>query len=392
MIGDKKKKQKILFAARLYMKSQEARTDVQKLAALEMFSKFPDDIKRKARVAAQARMVPGVVRAPGRRTALKEMEAQTGVRIHTIKVSIAGSGFGKWRTEQDRDKCVPEDAEARGWSKVDSPVTSFSRNTGKGPELMFAGPGGAGTGGFNPKGALDRGSNSIDNLVAEVPRQIDEIIEGFQADPDDQIVVLMRAHSRGAVAADMIANALKLKYKNLTFELVVFDPVMGPSQKGEKVQTDIGNIDSSTLIMSVNPGKNVLNEQFTSQKVLGAKRIILSTQDHSAGVEEGFIYEGKRYRGSAINSLPEGIFIDRNGKGQSKVPLDLVADMDKMRSAVDALEAKQPGSGDLVKEDAYAFAAKEVRTSQQMVGSDKIGNTRRSQIIDEVLRSYLNRV
>jgi hypothetical protein len=70
--------------------------------------------------------------------------------------------------------------------------------------------------------------------------------------------------------------------------------------------------------MSLNPEKGFfLNESFTSQKVYGAKRIIPSTQNHSVGLSEGFVFNGRRYTGGAIYSLPESIYVDTNKTAES---------------------------------------------------------------------------
>jgi hypothetical protein len=97
-------------------------------------------------------------------------------------------------------------------------------------ELLLAGSAGKGTTG-SPEGILDRGSNSIDALVAEVPKQVRSTID--EADPKGakQIALLIWAHSRGSVAADIVATQLKEFYDVLErpfrLGLVVIDLVPG---------------------------------------------------------------------------------------------------------------------------------------------------------------------
>jgi hypothetical protein len=97
----------------------------------------------------------------------------------------------------------------------------------------------------------------------------------------------------------------------------------------EEGQPKAGPVES-TLVYSVASGYVY---GFTPQKVIGAKRIIISRQDHSAGLANGFVYEGRLYKGSSLNSLPEGIFVDRNKTNQNSLPLERVATRDEAIAA-----------------------------------------------------------
>lgn len=393
----------VRYATRVFIKAQEKEDQMSALAAMQIFARFPEDVQQAARQLVATENPNGItIRRRGRRADLREQNPDALL----IKVSIAGSGYGTWRTEKDKDLYVPppDEASAYDWSQTDSAVTSYFRDTGKGPELLFAGPGGKGTTGALA-GPFDQGSNSIDKLVRDVPRQVIEQISANDPDHDKEIVVLIRSHSRGAVAADQVANLLKSKaeYKGrISVELVMVDPVPGPSQSGEKLKIDVGGIDQSTLVLSVNPGKGFfLNESFTPQRVLGAKRIIISTQDHAVGLDEGFVYQDRRYKGSAMNSLPEGVYVDMNDPGRSSTPLSMVASLAEMNAAIDQAEVEledDDGVGLIeldedavteqqVRKDTYEQARVAVkRASKASSGSN---NSKRLKVIDKVLRDYV---
>ena len=68
-------------------------------------------------------------------------------------------------------------------------------------------------------------------------------------------------------------------------------------------------MDESTLVYSVYSGHGF---SFTPQRVFGAKRIIISQQKHVSGVQSGFVYENRLYKGSSLNTLPTGVYRDRS--------------------------------------------------------------------------------
>ncbi|MGC4941099.1 hypothetical protein [Kribbella sp. DT2] len=262
-----------------------------------------------------------------------------------VKVTVSGSGDGEWRTE----KVNISSTMGLGWKDgVESKtVVYYERETLQGKELSIAGVGGAGT--KNRKktvhGIMDRESNSI----AAVKAQIEElIVEAFRAVADEwfakgekgrPIVVLFRGHSRGAVAAGQVANAIKTKYPYVRVELAQLDPVPGPGHRGEDVDINVGprgmlarGLDESTVVYSIAPGYLA---GFEPQRVHGAKRIIISRQDHGVGIEQGFIYNDIRYRGSALNSLEPGVYIDSEKDGNPEnAHIERVARLEDVAAAI----------------------------------------------------------
>ncbi|HEX5273266.1 MAG TPA: hypothetical protein VFW33_22370, partial [Gemmataceae bacterium] len=121
-------------------------------------------------------------------------------------------------------------------------------------------------------------------------------------------------------------------------ELVQFDPVPGPSTVAENKEITLPESVESTLVYSVAAGRTPAG--FDPQRVLGAKRIIISKQDHSAGLAAGFMYDGKPYKGSGLNSLPRGGYVDLNDTGEKSVPLEKVASAEEaMKKFDDAFKA-----------------------------------------------------
>jgi hypothetical protein len=396
--------EELKFAVRVLRKANEKQDQMALLAALNLIKDMPADVKTRAIAIASTPRPEGVkIVRRGRRADLREERPDDLI----VKVSIAGSGYGNWRTDKEKDDFVPTADEAGnwGWEKINSSVTCYRRDHDKGPELLFAGPGGKGTTG-SPGGAFDRGSNSIDALVAEVPKQVKSTIKAADPGEKKNITLLIRAHSRGSVAADIAANQIKEFYEMLErviqVELVVIDPVPGPSQSGEKVKIDVGGLDESTLVMSLNPGKGFfLNDSFTSQRVFGAKRIILSTQNHSVGLSEGFVFKGRRYTGSAMNSLPEGIYVDTNKTAESSIELNQVSSLATFKASVDKMadedvsldedEAENVGldeeEADEGRPEAFLRVRAEVKAARKTVPGKNLDN--RLKIIDQVLRDYL---
>lgn len=215
---------------------------------------------------------------------------------------------------------------------------------------MLAGTGGEGTTGFSTGGVTDSGSNSISDLETEGVAQVKDLINtGRKSAPNRPVHVMVRAHSRGGVAGTMVANDLKSSYgKRIEVELVDFDPVPGPDAVADEDKRDskdtrynkmdISQVDASTIVYSVAANRGML---FTPQQITGAKRIIVSQQDHSAALAEGFVYDGKRYKGSALNNLAEGVYMDRNESGQSSVPLELIMGRSEFEGALKARADKE---------------------------------------------------
>jgi len=233
-----------------------------------------------------------------------------------VKVTVAGSGDGNWRTHHVNLAA----GMGRGWDEGGNTrsVVYYERDAGQGTEIEIAGVGGGGpidkilTAG----GMKDGGSNKISKVTTD---GLTPILEAFRDVAEEgrgrPIVVLFRSHSRGAAAASQMATAIKEQYSNVQVELSQLDPVPGPGHHDEAVEIDVGSLDESTLVYSIAPGYPT---SFTPQKVHGAKRIIISRQDHGVGIEHGFIYNDIRYRGSALNSLEPGVYIDAETRGDPK--------------------------------------------------------------------------
>jgi Domain of unknown function (DUF4157) len=284
-----------------------------------------------------------------------------GVGGHTrvIKVIMAGSGNAGWltRIQKEKGEKTPRPSQ---YDPTKKSVPIYHKNLEKQErtELSFAGPGGKGTTGGGG-GVFDIGSNSIANLVNTVPGVVERIVEDISGGEGPEgprnIVILIKAHSRGAVAASQVAKKLSVTYREretVKIELVLFDPVPGPAHlvldpaPSENVEIDLGSIPLSefTLVYSIATGWGV----FTPQIVLGANRIIISRQGHEAGIRSGFRYDGKIYKGSRLNSLPPGVFVDVNEKDKNTKELQPVEDIrafqEKLRDE-DALKPSSFGAG-----------------------------------------------
>ena len=261
----------------------------------------------------------------------EDEENETGVAKYVIKAVLPGSGDDDWRTNQ----VSPAKKGTRADNNTDSevPTTHVKKTIGKKFTWTVSGPGAPLTkGGSVLGGASDTGSNSIANNKKFVPQYIlDNILayEQHYRPAAKPILILIKAHSRNAVAGTQIANMVRAATKhkpNIKIELVAFDPVPGPDHEGRDVAVDISSIPNSTVVYSMATQYPV---GFTPQKVFGAKRIIISRQNHSVGLVAGFRYGGKHYKGSQLNSLPTGIFVDSNKTGEnihSLLKIDTIED------------------------------------------------------------------
>lgn len=346
-------------AVRLLMKINETpdKNAYKKIVAYETLESIPPEVKSAAQAILDQKYTYGIPERGGRRRDLG-----LGVDTLVVKVSIAGSGYGEWATQVSKG----EDGEELDWEKYkdpqdSNPPTAYTREHGQKdeeiggqlgnePELMFAGPGGEGTTGGLAQyvgGISDTGSNSIANLVAKVPplveKTIKEACDEHGYDPDTP-VILIRAHSRGAVAASRVAEKLKERYPAGKLELVMIDPVPGPLHSGQNWNIDLSGLDEFTLVYSVASG---YLEGFTPQTVLGAHRIIISRQNHSVGLSEGFVYNGQRYKGSRLNSLEPGVYVDMNDNGESTIPLKFITDIDTAKNDIEtAFKTRQTWKSD----------------------------------------------
>ena len=240
-----------------------------------------------------------------------------------MKVNIAGSGHDRWETHKG-DRGAGWLRQDRREEKHDPVYFRNDKEMGRKAQIEYSGPTAriAKGGGLKlKKGLRDTGSNRIKRLVQNVPVTVMEIVNeqrnaGWENIEGDT-VVMIKAHSRGAVAASQIARNLKRISRKLQVEVVMFDPVPGPYHEGDDKEIDLSSVylDNSTLVYSVASGYSI--SAFDPQKVLGTNRIIISTQTHGAGLEHGFTYNEKEYTGTALNSLPNGVYFDLSKKEEN---------------------------------------------------------------------------
>lgn len=361
-------------AARKLVKLIRTTSDVAiKVAARERLRLLPADVAQEA-----------MNEAP-RQSRSQDLMAEYEKRLETdpsakppliVKVSIAGSGDDAWRTHVDfNGLLVNEEMQKVAGGKV----VHYKR---KELELNFAGPGAGNTTGVLARGAAmasgafnrpdqrsaggssDTGSNSIAELVKEVPALVAKEIVAGLGNEQRPIVILVKGHSRGAVAATRVADILKQNHPDATIELTAVDPVPGPGHRGDNTSFTLSkdeqgdtSVDESTVVYSVASGHYA---GFTPQKVFGASRIILSRQDHGVGLLNGFYFQGRLYMGSSMNSLPAGVYIDNNMNGKNNVELVAVGSFDDALAAFD---------------DAYAVS--EASVGDYWLGRTRDGNVKR---------------
>ena len=218
-----------------------------------------------------------------------------------IKLVLPGSGDLHWRTrtEGEKQEMLP----------IGSPSGQqfWSRLEGDNVEFTIAGPQAAG-------GASDTGANSIEsNIALGIKLVMGAVVEEEVRNKylPKNIYILIKSHSRNAVAASQIAKGLmvecykKYDYNRPKIELLMLDPVPGPLHSGELIASNVGIVPQSTVVYSL---ITQYAAGFAPQKITGAKRMIISNQDHGVGTSSSFKYAGKIYKGSNINSLPEGVF------------------------------------------------------------------------------------
>ncbi len=259
--------------------------------------------------------VPETVQAQGGRRA---GVLESGF-VKVIKFVMPGSGFDDWITHTDKADV--------GTRRPGKKVVS-DKDDKHGGQVVIGGPNAKG-------GASDTGQNSIENNVSfgleEFGNQIQGIAQG-------SVLLMIKAHSRNAVAATRLATAIKSTHQKnglyVNIDLVLFDPVPGPGHSGEDVEIDIGSIDQSTLVYSVASGWGV---GFSPQRVLGANRIIVTRQNHQGGIKAGFLFRERIYKGNRLNYLPEGIYVDNNQQGEATKELKRVYSLDTMREQWAAL-------------------------------------------------------
>lgn len=350
-----------MVAARRLVKLIGATEDVAvQLAARERLRMLPEEVRQDVMNEAPRQGRSKDIRAEYE----KRLEADPSAKPPLIvKVSIAGSGDDAWRTHVDFDGLLVDDR-VKGSTKHTHNVVHYTGR--KAHEINVAGPGAGNTTGHLAKGSTfyaetasspgrrgfggtsDTGSNSIAELVKHVPELVaKEITEGL-GNEKRPVFVLVKGHSRGGVAATRVADAIKQNHPDATVELTAVDPVPGPGHTGDNVtltlrrdETGETQLDESTIVYSVASGHYM---GFTPQKVFGASRIIVSRQDHGVGLLAGFHFEGRLYTGSSLNSLPAGVYVDKNANGKNNEELVFVATLEEALAAFDEAFAMSEAS------------------------------------------------
>ncbi len=235
---------------------------------------------------------------------------------------------------------------------------------------------GAQGGEFFKVGALNRGEYSIQNIseymLTAGKSYLTKVFEEWDKGENQvqrkagisPITIMMRGHSRGAVAA--IHGAMMLKqwihenYKRyeerVNFKVLQMDPVPGfgsdhglksevslLEEKNKDLQEEmkkrkmelLGPNADTTVVYSMHTNHKVF---FAPQKVNGAKRIILTSTKHDVNLKntdssqigygddkvrrDGFfdLETKKMYRGSGLHELPEGVYIADENNCLIRVP------------------------------------------------------------------------
>ncbi len=329
-------------AARAHQVVEARRMVKHGLTETDEFKALPDDVK------VQVLENEAGLKSQGRRKDIKEeytrqlqewesKEGEKGerpVEPLVVRLAIGGSGDAAWRTHCDIKGAmtVADKAKLEKHTTGDAKTVYYTGT--KTHDWNFAGPGASGTtGSFG--GMEDRGSNSINAIVENARKVVATAVREAQAVTrslgiKQPVVILIKGHSRGAVAAGHVANGLKEEFPDATVELTQVDPVPGPMEPERHQKVDVGSIDQSTVVYGVYSGHGV---SFTPEKVLGAKRIIISQQAHGVGIQNGFKYEGRLYRGNSLNSLPAGVYRDQNPDISVAGELELVGNRDDIRKA-----------------------------------------------------------
>ena len=291
---------------------------------------------------------------------------QQGKKV--MEMNLAGSGFGFWRKDASgyKGKGKEEGLEAQYGTRYTLGSKKlkylFKKVTDKQGHVVndtenqeqdinskvrynIGGP-----------GALNSGDYKISNArnyVTELGQDyLEKVFASWQYRPEngEDVHLLIKGHSRGAVSAATGAMKLKAwihsKYPELEhfvkFDLIQYDPVPGIDaywginteidHNDEREQFEVGGENyralgseaETTVIYSIHTNNQYF---FTPQAVKGAKRVILTAHEHSAGlgvVDESQKRIGKErshgeaftdsktgevFRGSGISELEAGLYI-----------------------------------------------------------------------------------
>lgn len=183
-------------------------------------------------------------------------------------------------------------------------------------------------------GWKDMGEYSIKNTTQKVVPLIEKQIsdEIVNRSPNNKIVVWIKGHSRGGVSASFLLKKLSQKYRdyiiNDDIEVCIsqFDPVPGKKKSwlqtfSDRSEEDYSYADpegyeefklnelsekiKSAVVFSINPGYGPANDDFTMQKVRGAKVIIITPENHAVGLYKTGV--GGKKRGYKFKYKVDGV-------------------------------------------------------------------------------------
>lgn len=259
-------------------------------------------------------------------------DANEGDRVLVIEVNLSGSANkhiapsdtnrNETWTDVENDKFLPvhsvrDHEDAREYFRM---------------QIEFEGPGAERTTGAKSYGygTFDGGSNGTYRLKKLVPLAVESMVTKAPNEQWKKKVIIITAHSRGAVAAYHVAQKLKKDHQDWHVELAQFDPVPGPGQIKENIEgypregledDEYQPLDNHTVIYSVASGWGTV---FTPMKLHDMTRLIITQDGHSAGVGKSFFYNAQWLKRSELNSLPEGVYVDACHKAKDYIVLKRV--------------------------------------------------------------------
>lgn len=214
---------------------------------------------------------------------------------------------------------------------------------------------------ITPAGTFDRGPNSITKVREAAVKMIDQWIKDRGGD-NANILLKVVGHSRGGVAASLIAYDVSEKYpesshSNIKIQLVQFDPVPGPKAISSAHQFGNGSYAKFAKIKLQDRIDAVVNyslhiegllagsQGFEPQIVLNADKYIFNDGNlHNAGTGSWFQIGNDRYKGSSLAEIGKGVYFaqhrgampDTNIYTQSMTPATSIFDLHVLCSSKDA--------------------------------------------------------
>ncbi len=235
-------------------------------------------------------------------------------------------------------------------------------------------------------GAFDYGPNSIDNNVFTAVKILDELLVEhlfsyfFPTLTQYRIAkILIKGHSRGAVAAALFAKMTTIHRIALGIkqEVVLFDPVPGPGEDKYKTNIDVREIGKTAYFLPIKSGWSV----FQPCHLYNMDRLIISFRDHGAGKQDLFLYEKKFYKGNRLNDLPQGIYRETSEKHPTLnywilEKIDSQQKIEELLSQVDEALKKLPYTIDVKKllsasfTGAVMFFSRNINHHPQQIATD----------------------